>query len=79
MGERHRIADRYIEPGGYLPGERQERTPDDLLCVAIFIGWHDDKHVMGGVRAEEAFRAFCRLINVPSVALRKIVRGEADG
>ena len=79
MGDHNHIADRYIEPGGYLPGERRERATDDLLCVASFIGWHDDNHMRGGYRADEAFRALCRLLNVQSVGLRKIVRGEADG
>lgn len=71
-----RTADKYVERGGYAPGTRRERVPDDVLVVASFIGWHDDDHLQGGERAGEAFQAFCRLLNLEPHVIRKIVRGE---
>lgn len=70
------IADRYIERGGYLPGERGKEFSADLLCVASFIAWHDDRHLSGGYRAEDAFRSLCRILNLSSVEMRKVIRGE---
>lgn len=71
-----KIANKYIEPGGYMPGERKVRSADDILTVSCFIGWHEDGDLMGGYRAKEAFAAFCRLMNFPQHELRKIVRGD---
>lgn len=77
MPDARRVADRYIERGGYLPGEREQQWPDDLLCVASFIAWHDDNALWGGYRADDAFRSLCRLLNLSSVELRNIIRGES--
>lgn len=69
-------ADRYVERGGYVRGERRDRVADDILAVALFIGWHDPDDIMGGERADEAFAAFCRVVNLEQVELRKIIRGD---
>lgn len=71
-----RRADRYIERGGYAPGERSEKWASDLLDVLRFIAWHDDKHLRGGVTARAAFGALCRLLNLEAHEMRRIVRGD---
>jgi len=69
-----RTADKYVERGGYLPGDRQgERLPHDMVTVASYLAWHHPDHIMGGVSAGEAYIAFCRLANLDPVGLRKIV------
>jgi hypothetical protein len=73
-----RLADKYIERGGYMPGERRERHVEDLLAVLSFVGWHEPGHLQGGVRAGEAFLALCRLLNLEPAAMRKIIRGQED-
>ena len=70
-------ADRYIERGGYLPGERRERFPADLLVVASFLAYCDPKEIMGGETAGDAFLALCRILNFDPVELRKVVKGES--
>lgn len=69
-------ADKYVERGGYIRGERRSGVPDDLLAAASFIAWHDDNRMHGGVTAKDAFQSFCRLLNFDPIQLRKIVRGQ---
>ncbi len=73
-----RTANKYVEPGGYVHGERPKRAAGDLLAVLKFIAWHDDNDLWGGERAGEAFKALCRLIELAPVEMRKIVRGETQ-
>ncbi|EFO31367.1 putative aminoglycoside phosphotransferase [Roseibium sp. TrichSKD4] len=73
------IADKYMERGGYAHGERKHRAPEDMLAVASFIAWFDDGELSGGVRAKEAFEAFCRLADLSPVKLRKVIRPDDQG
>jgi hypothetical protein len=71
------VADRYISRGGRVRGQYdQEAVSDDVLTVASFLGWHEPDEVMGGERADAAWSAFCRLMDLPSAELRNIIRGE---
>jgi hypothetical protein len=71
-----RIANKYVEPGGYVRGERDKAVAGDLLAFLSFIAWHDDSHMQGGYRAREAFLAACRVLALDPVEMRRIVRGE---
>lgn len=71
-----RRADAYVERGGYLPGERPVRVAEDILTALSFIVWHEPDHMQGGYRADDAFLAICRVLNVEAAEMRKIVRGE---
>lgn len=71
-----KIADRYIERGGYKPGERREQLADDVLTLFSYLGWTPDSEYWGGVRADEAFKAACRVLAFDAVEMRKIIRGE---
>lgn len=71
-----RLADKYIERGGYALDERSEKWVDDLRDVLSFIVWHDDNDLRGGVRAADAFRSACRLLNLEPHEMRRIIRGE---
>lgn len=70
------VADKYIERGGYARGERSEKWAGDLRDVLMFIAWHDDSHMRGGVRAADAYRSACRLLNLEPHEMRRIIRGE---
>jgi hypothetical protein len=52
---------------------------DDVVKVAAFIAWHEPNSLWGGVKRDEAFDAFCRLIgaNDPD-RIFKIVRKDED-
>ena len=71
------LADKYIERGGYVHGEREDRTVEDMLCLGSFVGWHEDNHLQGGYRAREAWAAMCRLFDLHPVEFRKIIRGDS--
>ncbi|MBY0561446.1 hypothetical protein [Hyphomicrobium sp.] len=73
MTDPKHIADKYIERGGYKAGERKDQLSGDILAVIKFIGWHDRDFVMGGYRADEAFKAFCRVLALDPIQMRKIV------
>lgn len=73
-----RTADKYIERGGYVRGERKDRWSEDLRDVLSFIVWHEDGHMRGGVTAGEAFLAACRLLNLEAHEMRRILRDEPD-
>lgn len=66
-----KIADRYISPGGR---DAHFNPAADVLALASFVLWHDPGHLMGGVRADDAALALARLLDVPLVDLRKIVK-----
>ena len=69
-------ADKYIERGGYVHGERKDRVAEDLLCLGSFIAFHEDNHFMGGYRARDAWASMCRLLDLHPVEIRKIIRPE---
>lgn len=54
-------------------------TTEDLLRVGSFIAYHDDRYMMGGYTAAEAWAAFCRMMGFDQEAFRAAVRpGEGD-
>jgi hypothetical protein len=68
-----RLADKYIGRNGeHLPVPDSQRT-DDILAVTSFLGWCEADELWGGVRADEAFLAFARILNIPAHELRKIL------
>jgi hypothetical protein len=76
----HKEAELTITPGGRTEKYDQKDIADDILTVSMFIGWHDDNHVMGARTAYESFLAFCRVVDISPAKLRKVVRGdEEDG
>jgi hypothetical protein len=78
MGDPRLVADRYISRGGGSPLPTVSEFADDLLKVSNFILWHDERDMRGGVRSQEAWLAFCRLVNVEPRKIKDIVRPEAD-
>lgn len=72
------IADKYIAPDGGPPrteeqgGARAQRI-DDLTTVAAFLLWHEPYDMFGGRKADEAFLAFCRLVDLPPDRLRTAI------
>lgn len=74
MTDAARIADRYITRGGADPRRTAADVSGDIVDLASFILWHDEKELVGGVRRDEAFAAMCRLLNLEQHAIRKIIR-----
>lgn len=73
-----KIANRYVSPGGRLPGYGRKEFTDDLICAANFLAWaQEDNAFYGGETAADAFKAVCRLLDMNSVRLRNIVLGRA--
>lgn len=71
------VADRYISPGGRTPAYNQRTWAEDLMTLSDFLVWaEDDGAFYAGHRAQDAFAAMCRLLDVDGVKLRKIMRGE---
>ena len=71
------IADKYIAPDGSKPkpGVIYVKTVINELadqgkigmvsCVAHFIAFHDKKSFYGGHSAEEGWKAFCCILDIP--------------
>lgn len=51
-------------------------TTDDLLKVGSFIAYHDERHMVGGYTAAEAWAAFCNIMGFDPHGFRAVVRGE---
>jgi len=70
------VANRYISAGGRLPDYGRSEATDDLMVAASFLVWaeQDGAH-FGGHDAKDAFRAMCRMLDIDSVKLRKIMLG----
>lgn len=49
-----------------------------LLIVGSFIAWHDDRDMMGGYRASEAFDALCAILGLSPEGLRAALRPAPD-
>ena len=71
-------ADKYIQRSGARIDYDEDDFAVDLLTVANFILFHDERNMHGGVRAGEAFEGFCRLINVEPHRLREIARPQSS-
>ena len=67
--ERHRGVDRG-PLHGVLIGVK------DIVDVAAFLAWHEPDDLVGGVRANKAFEAFARIIEIEPERLQRIVKGE---
>ena len=78
-----KIADRYVARDGSRPlasraadGHRLCRaTLDDIQTLGSFLAWQDDDRMQGGVRSAQAWRAFCRILNLPAGEFRDVMRG----
>lgn len=57
--------------------EKRKQKIEDTLSVAAFIAWQDPGEIYGGVKREEAFEAFCRLMGLDPWTLDKIIKGQA--
>jgi len=58
--------------------EEEKQITGDITAVAAFIAWHEPREMFGGFRAEEAWEAFCRLLDLPSAELREAVKGKDE-
>lgn len=77
MQTNSKIADRYISKGGRLPGYDRSAFLEDLFTASSFLAWaEDDRAFYAGHTAAEAFKAMCRMLDIDSVELRKIAKGE---
>lgn len=71
------VASRYISKGGRTADYDRNAYTEDLMDVAGFLAWaEDDGAFYGMVKADDAFKAMCRLLDVDSVRLRKVMKGE---
>jgi len=68
------VADRYIARGGGSPSPTGHDIASDLVDLSSFLLWHEEGDPYGGIRAEDAFLAMCRLLNVEPHKIRKIIR-----
>ncbi|RWR30492.1 hypothetical protein D2T29_12540 [Sinirhodobacter populi] len=72
------VADKYVSPGGRLPGYGSADFTDDLLCATNFLAWAEqDDAIYGGENAQDAFKAVCRMLDMDMVRLRNIALGRA--
>lgn len=70
------IADRYISRGGRAAAYGKDAFAEDLIVASNFLCWaEDDGAYFAGHTAQEAFKAMCRMLDIDSVALRKIAMG----
>lgn len=70
----HRIADKFISPGGRLPEYSHEDLINDMLEIGLFLAWAEHDHAQfGGVVAKDALIAFCRIADVSAVGLRNAI------
>ena len=70
------VADSYISPSGRTPAYDRAAFTNDLLTASLFLTWAEDGGgYYGGVSANDAFRAVCRMLDVDPIALRKIATG----
>lgn len=70
------IADKFISRGGRTAEYSRTDYVADMVTAASFLAWaEDDGAMFGGETAKDAFMAFCRLLDVPAVKLRKTVTG----
>ena len=71
-------ADRYISKGGRTLGYGRDEFAADLHTAVTFMCWaQDDGAYYAGHTAQEAFKAMCRMLDIDSVALRKIAMDRA--
>ena len=68
------IADRYVSRGG-VPHGKPYDSAGDLLVVGSFLAWREPNEMSGGYRADDAWAALCRLLDVNPVELRNAIRG----
>jgi hypothetical protein len=79
MSEAKRIADKYISRGGAVHRQYDRKAQvDDLIVLGCFVGWRDPHEWSGGYRADDAWAAMCRLLDMDPVAFRKGILGEGD-
>lgn len=74
MADAKLTADRYISRAGGPVNPTAADITRDLVDVANFILWHKDRDMYGAVRKQEAWLAFCRLINVEPQKIEAIIR-----
>jgi hypothetical protein len=78
MADTRLTADRYISRGGGSPKPSSAELAADLMQVSNFILWHEDRDMYGAVRKQEAWLAFCRLVNVEPRKIEAIIRPEPN-
>lgn len=70
------IADKYISRGGGSPEPDSKEIAVDIMKLANFILWHDERDMHGCVYPAEAFEVMCRLLNLEQHRIREIIRPE---
>lgn len=68
-------ADKYISKSGRLAGYDEKAIKDDIFQVSLFLAWAEDE-TFAGVEGKDAFRAFCRIHDIDTRELRRILKGE---
>lgn len=68
------IADKYIERGGGKPNPTSSDLAVDIMKLANFILWHNERDMHGCVYPKEAFEVMCRLLNLEQHRIREIIR-----
>jgi hypothetical protein len=72
-----KIADKLISPSGRLPPYSRDNVVEDTMTTAGFLVWAESEgEYFGGVRASDAFQAFCRLTDIDPIKLRKAMLGK---
>lgn len=70
-----KVADRYISKSGRTAGYGKSDFTDDLITASSFLVWAENEY-FGGHTGKEAFQAMMRMLDMDTMALRKIVRCE---
>ncbi len=68
------VASRYISKGGRTASYGKKEFAEDLMCAGDFLVGAEDEFFYG-YTGKDAFIAFCRLLDMDPIALRKIMKG----
>ncbi len=73
----NKIADKLISPSGRLPTYSKDDFTNDLMVASSFLVWAEEDRAFYGMESGgDAFRAFCRLLDIDPIPLRKIMLGK---
>lgn len=70
-----KTADKYISKSGRTADYNEQSMKDDIFQLSLFLVWAEDEY-FAGVEGKDAFRAFCRIHDIDTRELRKIIKGE---
>lgn len=74
------LADKYISRTGGAPDSHAagdfrilKASIADIVTLANYLGWTTDGGMWGGVKSEEAWLAFCRMVDRPPAEFKRII------